>query len=150
MVKRTAQEHIEVRDRMLAQPRHLGRGNIAGGFDRDAAIVDEPRGLRAEMHDRERRLTAGGVVVGDRPDDRLDQIAMVEAADQCDIAPSRLGRGLGMPVVAEGVETKGEFDFLKEADCLEMQGYLMGRPAPIETFAEHTGKQRAIARLRAA
>ena len=45
-----------------------------------------------------------------------------------------LGRGLGLPVLAEGVETPGEFQFLAKELCDEVQGYLFGRPAEIEQF----------------
>jgi diguanylate cyclase (GGDEF)-like protein/PAS domain S-box-containing protein len=45
-----------------------------------------------------------------------------------------LGRGLGLPVLAEGVETAGEFDFLSAERCDEVQGYLLGIPADIEQF----------------
>ena len=50
-----------------------------------------------------------------------------------------LGRGLGLPVLAEGVETEEELRFLQEESCHEAQGYLMGRPAPIAQFARFTG-----------
>jgi diguanylate cyclase (GGDEF)-like protein/PAS domain S-box-containing protein len=47
-----------------------------------------------------------------------------------------LGRGLNLPVLAEGVETSGELQFLNAESCNEAQGYLLGRPAPISEFAE--------------
>lgn len=49
-----------------------------------------------------------------------------------------LGRGLGLPVLAEGVETPAELAFLQAEFCNEVQGYLVGRPAPIGTFATLT------------
>jgi diguanylate cyclase (GGDEF)-like protein/PAS domain S-box-containing protein len=49
-----------------------------------------------------------------------------------------LGRGLGLPVLAEGVETQSELRFLAGESCHAAQGYLMGRPAAIGTFTEHT------------
>jgi diguanylate cyclase len=49
-----------------------------------------------------------------------------------------LGKGLGLPVIAEGVETNEELRFLQEESCDEVQGYLLGRPAAIESFREHT------------
>jgi diguanylate cyclase len=52
-----------------------------------------------------------------------------------------LGRGLDLPVVAEGVETAEELKFLAEELCSEAQGYLLGMPAPIETFAHITSAQ---------
>ncbi len=47
-----------------------------------------------------------------------------------------IGRGLGIPVVAEGVETAAQLDFLRGEECAEVQGYLIGRPAPLEAHAE--------------
>jgi diguanylate cyclase (GGDEF)-like protein len=49
-----------------------------------------------------------------------------------------IGRGLGLPVLAEGVESDDELRFLREELCDEIQGYLLGRPARIETFRELT------------
>ena len=49
-----------------------------------------------------------------------------------------LGTALGMPVLAEGVETKEQRAFLIKEGCQEMQGYLIGRPALAETFESLT------------
>lgn len=49
-----------------------------------------------------------------------------------------LGRGLGLPVLAEGVETEAELGFLVAEQCHAAQGYLMGRPSPIAQFTQHT------------
>ncbi|MEL6064514.1 MULTISPECIES: EAL domain-containing protein [unclassified Methylobacterium] len=49
-----------------------------------------------------------------------------------------LGRGLGLAVVAEGVETDDELSFLVAEHCTIAQGYLLGRPSPIATFAAYT------------
>jgi diguanylate cyclase len=49
-----------------------------------------------------------------------------------------LGRGLSLPVLAEGVETPGELNFLSNELCDEVQGYLLGRPASIEEFRQIT------------
>jgi EAL domain-containing protein (putative c-di-GMP-specific phosphodiesterase class I) len=51
-----------------------------------------------------------------------------------------LARGLHMPVVAEGVETEVQRDFLAKESCDEIQGYLVGRPYPIEHYAEIVGR----------
>ncbi|HEY0312557.1 MAG TPA: EAL domain-containing protein [Allosphingosinicella sp.] len=45
-----------------------------------------------------------------------------------------LGRGLGMPVVAEGVETREQLDALRAEGCDQVQGYLISRPNPIAHF----------------
>jgi diguanylate cyclase (GGDEF)-like protein/PAS domain S-box-containing protein len=49
-----------------------------------------------------------------------------------------LGRGLGLPVLAEGVETEAELRFLQDERCDEVQGYLLGRPAAIGSFRNLT------------
>ncbi len=49
-----------------------------------------------------------------------------------------LGRGLGLPVLAEGVETDAELQFLREELCDEVQGYLLGRPDAIGSFRNLT------------
>src|SRR5260370_40142178 len=49
-----------------------------------------------------------------------------------------LARGLGLPVLAEGVETDAELQFLQDELCDEVQGYLLGRPAAISNFRNFT------------
>jgi EAL domain-containing protein (putative c-di-GMP-specific phosphodiesterase class I) len=41
-----------------------------------------------------------------------------------------LGAKLGIDVIAEGVETQSQFHMLMELGCLQVQGYLLGRPMP--------------------
>lgn len=50
-----------------------------------------------------------------------------------------LARGLNLPVLAEGVETEEQLAFLASEKCDEVQGYLIGRPQPIEHYAALTG-----------
>jgi len=47
-----------------------------------------------------------------------------------------LGRSLGLPVIAEGVETEQQLGFLAAEGCAEVQGYLIGRPLPIAHYAD--------------
>jgi diguanylate cyclase (GGDEF)-like protein/PAS domain S-box-containing protein len=41
-----------------------------------------------------------------------------------------LARTFGLKVIAEGVETQAQFDWLREHHCDEVQGYLLARPMP--------------------
>jgi len=54
-----------------------------------------------------------------------------------------LARGLKVPVTAEGVETREQLQFLSEESCNEIQGYLIGRPSPIESYADVIGRTKA-------
>ena len=51
-----------------------------------------------------------------------------------------LAHGLNLPVLAEGVETKAQLDFLAAESCDEVQGYLMGRPHPISEYSKLVGR----------
>jgi EAL domain-containing protein (putative c-di-GMP-specific phosphodiesterase class I)/GGDEF domain-containing protein len=57
---------------------------------------------------------------------------------------------LGYRVVAEGVETRDVYDFLKSATCDEVQGYLISRPIPAEEFLQWFRDRRTAAELDAA
>ena len=43
-----------------------------------------------------------------------------------------LGQSLGLTVIAEGVETQAQRDFLWENGCNAYQGYFFGRPGPVQ------------------
>ena len=55
-----------------------------------------------------------------------------------------LARGLEVPVVAEGVETNAQLEFLSQEFCNEIQGYLIGRPSPIASYSEMIGRGDAV------
>ncbi|WP_053600229.1 EAL domain-containing protein [Bacillus sp. FJAT-18017] len=52
-----------------------------------------------------------------------------------------LAQGMNMNVVAEGVETPEQLDFLKGLECNEIQGYLFSRPVAIHDFENLLKKQ---------
>ncbi|MCW5691034.1 MAG: EAL domain-containing protein [Pseudolabrys sp.] len=47
-----------------------------------------------------------------------------------------LGRELGIPVIAEGVETRFQLDLVKEAGCQFVQGFYFSPPVPADRAAE--------------
>ena len=51
-------------------------------------------------------------------------------------ALTSLARGLGLHVVAEGVETREQLSFVTDCGCNEAQGFLLGRPLTSAGFIE--------------
>ncbi|MBW2242397.1 MAG: EAL domain-containing protein, partial [Deltaproteobacteria bacterium] len=47
-----------------------------------------------------------------------------------------MAHGLGMEVIAEGVETEAQFSFLREFGCDYVQGYLFSKPVAEDEFVK--------------
>lgn len=60
--------------------------------------------------------------------------------DKSDVAITRtiveLGHALGFKIIAEGVETEEQHQFLKQTGCDQGQGYLYGRPMPAADYED--------------
>lgn len=54
-----------------------------------------------------------------------------------------LGKSLGFAVVAEGVETQGQREFLVANDCHIFQGYLFSKPVPLPDFVAFVRRAQA-------
>jgi diguanylate cyclase (GGDEF)-like protein/PAS domain S-box-containing protein len=57
-----------------------------------------------------------------------------------------MGKSLSLTVVAEGVETLEQQEFLRDHACDEMQGFYFSKPIPPEQFAEFMQKRRGPAK----
>ncbi len=57
-----------------------------------------------------------------------------------------LAKGLELEVVAEGIETQAQYDFLREHGCEFGQGYLMSRPQPADALAAMLDRHRLAGR----
>jgi predicted signal transduction protein with EAL and GGDEF domain len=49
-----------------------------------------------------------------------------------------MAHSLGLTVVAEGIETEHQRDYLAQLGCQQGQGYLFGRPMPADELAALT------------
>jgi len=55
-----------------------------------------------------------------------------------------MAHGLKLKVVAEGIETQGQFNFLRTLGCDEMQGFLFGAAVPSEEFEAQLRSRRRL------
>jgi EAL domain-containing protein (putative c-di-GMP-specific phosphodiesterase class I) len=53
-----------------------------------------------------------------------------------------MAHNLNLGVIAEGVETSQQADFLKNENCEEAQGFLYAKPLPVEEFEAYLRTQR--------
>ena len=61
----------------------------------------------------------------------VDDIGDSAQARAVMLAVLALGNALSIPVLAEGVETKEQVDFLRSRGCDKVQGYFFGHPVPV-------------------
>ncbi len=71
-------------------------------------------------------------------------LGRVDEAEAIVLAVLGLGRALDLSVVAEGVETAAQAEMLRMAGCALLQGYLIGRPAPMAQFHQIVGRAAGV------
>ncbi|WP_051221374.1 PAS domain S-box protein [Neptunomonas japonica] len=64
----------------------------------------------------------------------INDITLDQADLQLVSAAIAMGQGLGLKVIAEGVETEEQYQLLLEQQCDYAQGYLFSRPVPADEF----------------
>lgn len=69
----------------------------------------------------------------------VDKIGVQASAKAIIHAVIGLGHSMNIEVTAEGVETEKQLEYLLDEGCDLIQGYLVGRPAPIDSFSALTG-----------
>ncbi|MFX8685137.1 EAL domain-containing protein, partial [Acinetobacter baumannii] len=58
-----------------------------------------------------------------------------------------LAHSLKMTVIAEGVETEAQMQYLRRHGCDEMQGYFFSKPVPSQEFAQQLAADRRLTLL---
>lgn len=68
------------------------------------------------------------------------EIGQSKDAEEITLTIIAIARQLGLKVIAEGVETQQQADFLREHGCDELQGYLFARPMPAAQLSDLLAK----------
>jgi len=81
---------------------------------------------------------------------KIDQSFVRELGENSESAPivrtiADLGRSLGVPTIAEGVETPAQLRLVRAAGCKEAQGFLFGRPVPAADVPAMIARRKAVA-----
>jgi EAL domain-containing protein (putative c-di-GMP-specific phosphodiesterase class I)/putative methionine-R-sulfoxide reductase with GAF domain len=132
VIELTEQESVEDYDRLRTHlARWLERGvrvavdDAGAGYSSLRHVVE----LSPDYLKLDRELVRG---IDDDPNRRAMMRAVVAFA-----------REVGTSVIAEGVETRGELDVLREAEVHLVQGYLLAHPGPAWPEIHRTGSSRS-------
>nr|WP_233290718.1 EAL domain-containing protein [Shinella sp. PSBB067] len=110
MIMEDVQQAVETMHRLERLGVHLAIDDFGTGYSSLASLKRFPVG----------RLKIDRSFVRDLPDDG-DDAAIARAVIS-------LAHSLHLRVIAEGVETREQIDFLREAGCDEIQGFYLSRP----------------------
>ena len=71
---------------------------------------------------------------------------IVSVAEGRDVAKAviAMGRTLSLNIVAQGVETQEQAEFLRDNACVEFQGFYLGRPVPAGQMADLLRQQAGV------
>lgn len=118
----TAIRDLEMSSRVLGELRDLGIGIALDDFGSGFASINYLRRLPCDRLKIDMELTSeiGRSVQGEK----LLETAMM------------LGRALDLEILAEGIERQEQLEWLRDRGCDLGQGYLLGRPVPLERDPE--------------
>jgi diguanylate cyclase (GGDEF)-like protein/PAS domain S-box-containing protein len=133
---------VEITERILAEEvsdvRPILQALRAAGVG--IAIDDFGEGYSAL--DRLRRLPIQALKISHRFTAGVPHVASDVAICQAIIG---VARGLGLEVIAEGVENEAQRSFMQRHGVRIVQGYLFSRPLPAEEFAQFYRERRSVA-----
>jgi EAL domain-containing protein (putative c-di-GMP-specific phosphodiesterase class I) len=107
---------VQMLNQLAAMGLHLSIDDFGTGYSSLSALQQFPIGT----------LKIDRSFVRDLTDDPGDATLVKTIID--------MGHGLGMEVVAEGVETESQLEFVRSSNCNLAQGTLFGEPMAIEAF----------------
>jgi EAL domain-containing protein (putative c-di-GMP-specific phosphodiesterase class I) len=125
-----AMENVDLTIAVLARLRHIGITIAIDDFGTGHSSLSYLKRFPIDALKIDRSF------VEDLPD-RYEDVAIVDAVIQ-------LARGLNLRVVAEGVETRQQLEFLKAHRCREVQGHCFSYPLPAAMFEQLFEKQQVM------
>jgi EAL domain-containing protein (putative c-di-GMP-specific phosphodiesterase class I) len=125
-----AMENVDLTIAVLARLRHIGITIAIDDFGTGHSSLSYLKRFPIDALKIDRGF------VEDLPD-RYEDVAIVDAVIQ-------LARGLNLRVVAEGVETRQQLEFLKAHRCREAQGYCFSYPLPASLLEQLFVKQQVM------
>jgi diguanylate cyclase (GGDEF)-like protein len=115
-------ENQQEADDSLAELRSLGMNISIDDFGTGYSSLSRLKSFNLDALKIDKSFVSN---CSDNPDDRAIITAIIAMA-----------RSLELKVVAEGVETEQQLDFLRELGCDEIQGYYFSKPVPPLEFAK--------------
>lgn len=131
--------NVEGASVLLAKLRALGVTIAIDDFGTGFSSLSHLRHLPVDILKIDKAFVADIEATGARGSDNAGGAAIVSAV-------IGLARGLGLAVVAEGVEKRSQLDFLTREGCSAFQGYLVCRPLPAAEFERWIAERNKPAR----
>jgi len=127
-----ARLELELTESLLMEDTDVNRGVLSGFARLGVKLAIDDFGTGHSSLSYLRRLDVDTLKI-----DRSFVTEIPNDPEDCAIATAvmALGQSLHMKVVAEGVETKEQADFLRNLGCSEMQGWLLSRALPAPQMA---------------